>query len=121
MAQEFEISFVDDVAAAAPEVKLVEAKVENGLPVLLLGTTDWKRYRLGFSADMRAVIPAPAFPGAPIIGFMHSDFDSGREWPRAGDAPVELRLLGREVYGWHMSEFFWRAFIGSLPKLLGQP
>ena len=113
-----EMSFADDTAAAAPEVKWLEARVENGLPVLLIGTTDGRRYKLSWSASVRALIPAPVFPGAPVIGFMHADFDSGREWPRAGEPPIELRLLGREVYGWHMSETFWRAFVGSLPKLL---
>lgn len=116
-----EMSLVDDAPSVRVETRLVEARVENDLPVLLLGTTDWKRYKLSFSPDIRAVVPAPAWPDAPVIGFMHADFDSGREWPRAGEAPVELRLLGREVYGWHMSEYYWRAFIGSLPKILGDP
>ena len=115
-----EMAIVDDSKPAAPEVKLVQAKVENNCPVLLLGTTDWKRYRFAYSADVRAVLPAPVFPNTPVVGFMHADFDTGREWPRAGEAPVEIRLLGREVYGWHMSEYFWRAFVGSLPKMLGR-
>lgn len=115
----FELSMIDDSSTATAEVRTVQATVENGCPVLLLGTSDWQRYRVAYSPDVRAALPAPVFPGAAVIGFMHADFDSGREWPRAGEAPVELRLLGREVYGWHMSEYFWRAFVGSLPKMLG--
>lgn len=114
-----ELSMADDNTDRPSEVRLVQATVENGSSVLLLGTSDWKRYRVAYSPDIRAALPAPVYPGTPMIGFMHTDFDSGREWPRAGEAPVELRLLGREVYGWHMSEYFWRAFVGSLPKMLG--
>lgn len=116
----FELSMVDESSAPTAEVRTVQAVVENGCPVLLLGTSEWKRYRVAYSPDIRAVLPAPVYPGAPVVGFMHMDFDSGREWPRAGEAPVELRLLGREVYGWHMSEYFWRAFVGSLPGMLGK-
>lgn len=108
-----------DYTPPCVEITLVEARAEAGMPVLLIGTADGKRHRFAYSREVRAVLPAPVFPGAPVIGFMHMDFDSGREWPRAGEAPVEVRLLGREVYGWHMSEYFWRAFVGSLPKLLG--
>ncbi|MBW3568107.1 MAG: hypothetical protein KY410_09175 [Proteobacteria bacterium] len=115
-----EFAIVDDAKPPVSQIRLVEARVEGGLPVLLLGTTDGKRYRLAYSRDIRAVIPAPVYPDAPPIGFMHMDFDSGREWPRAGEPPIELRLLGRDVYGWHMSEYFWRAFVGSLPKMLGR-
>lgn len=117
---DFGLSLTDEIKPASPEIRLIEARVQDGETLLLIGTTDWKRYRLAYSRDIRAVIPAPAFPGAPAIGFMHCDFDTGREWARAGEPPVEFRLLGRDVYGWHMSEFFWKAFVGSLPKMLGQ-
>lgn len=118
---ELEIGFADESSAKAVEVRAVRAGVENGETVLHVGTADGKSYRLAYSNRIRAVVPAPVYPSAPVIGFMHADFDSGREWPRAGEPPVELRLLGRDVYGWHMSEFFWKAFVGSLPKMLGQP
>lgn len=117
---EFGLSLADDVKPASPEIRLIEARVQDGETMLLIGTTDWKRYRFAYSRDIRGIIPAPVFPGAPPIGFMHCDFDTGREWARAGEPPVEIRLLGRDVYGWHMSEFFWKAFVGSLPKMLGQ-
>lgn len=118
---DFEMSIMEEEIAPL-EVTGVQALGGGGqAPALLLATSDGKHYRLAYSHDIRAVIPAPVFPGAPLIGFMHMDFDSAREWPRAGEAPVELRLLGRDVYGWHMSEYFWRAFVGSLPKMLGQP
>lgn len=120
-AQAVELSLMEEyLPPAAPEVQRVTARVENSLPVLQLDAGDSKHYRLAYSPDIRAVLPAPVFPGAPMIGFMHADFDTGREWPRAGEPRVELRALGRDVYGWHMSEYFWRAFVGHLPKLLGQ-
>lgn len=118
-AGEFGLSLLEDSASSVPQLRLVEARVQDGQTLMFLGSSDWKRYRLAWSPEIRAVIPAPAWPGAPAIGFMHCDFDSGREWARAGDPPVEIRLLGREIYGWHMSEYFWRAFVGSLPAMLG--
>lgn len=116
-----DMALVDDnrAASSATEVVLVDARVIDGKPELVLGTADRKRYRFAYSREIRAVIPMPVFPGAPSVGFMHCDFDTGREWARAGDPPVEIRLLGRDVHGWHMSEFFWKAFVGSLPKMLG--
>ena len=116
-----ELSLCDEPLATSSkvDVTLVEAKSVNGMPVVFMGTSNWQRYRLAWSGELRAAVPAPVWPGSRPIGFMHCDFDTGREWPRAGSPPVEMQLMGREVYGWHMSEYFWRAFVGSLPQLLG--
>lgn len=119
---DFELSLADTTQSRSPTtgITMVEARSEAGMPVVLMGTSDFKRYRFAYSIDIRGVLPAPVWPGIEPIGFMHCDFDTAREWPRAGSPPVEMRLLGLEVYGWHMSEYFWRAFVGSLPKILGR-
>src|SRR5690606_6901064 len=87
------------LAAPSPEsstaVSGVRASMENGMPVLWIDTVRNTRHRIEYQPGVRAVIPSPPFADAPVIGFLHMDFDSGRESIRAGEAPVEVRLLGR--------------------------